>query len=850
MPRFLQRRALQLDGQHSPLEREADAVAEQITRMPDSAVPAGFAGAARTPGQEEVRLSEQVMRMPEPQLQRACHCGGDCPDCRTGKLSQEPARLQMKRGRSGDSEQTAAPPIVHEVLSSSGQPLDQEVRTFMEPRFGYDVAHTRAQSIASSPIPSGLEVGAPHDPLEHEADAMADRAMNIPSAPAESTYDFSAVRIHTDAGAAESAWTLNAQAFTVGNHIVFGAGRYAPQTTSGKSLLAHELTHVIQQSRQTGGGHAIQRKPELCDALPEACVDGKPEIVAIPPPGDITVGRVKDAALSAVEFDVKLNPKGDRSIDYRWSIEVEDPENAVQPMGIRKDLPYQASVSLKGQKPGQATIFPILEIWRQNHDAVQVEGKPFLVTVVPVDVLKEAASDYRKYLADYERYIHTRTALQLRERKGENVAEKIQEENVAEVKRYERARQKSEEAAKIALDVSKKSKVHDEIASLLGNIDLAIERIETAKTDGHHEAIMLLNAEELEKSSNANAFWIALAGNLLWALSGSLPFVAAAALAKIKRPKLKEFFIDKTTAATHTASAIGTVGAMMAQFSSGLPSAGQRKVGLKKDLLKYFGIINSQVANKQRRISRLVLLDAMSKEPPTENTDPIDYIAELSVGLRYNLYGDIFKESLNDGALPDSAKIKDFARDQLLHQYVAGSSAISGGKIVPTAITKQGENLVEQAIRALGGQKALLFEPYELVKNQLLRAASDIGVSIYEPYIHDLIAELMSGRDHYVPIAAPSKEKLVNLMVASIVCINDGGVSGGCSFAAMSKKEAEPVVASIISEGIDRMWVASSVLNTIDRKGKAMYSARRLFLEPRHSKPTDKHRHLIYRIEL
>src|SRR5207245_9407980 len=87
--------------------------------------------------QEADRLSEQVMRMPEPQLQRACACGGGCTRCQTQQPGQEHARLQTQHIGSSDLEQTAVPPMVHEVLRSPGQPLDLEVRAFMEPRFGY-----------------------------------------------------------------------------------------------------------------------------------------------------------------------------------------------------------------------------------------------------------------------------------------------------------------------------------------------------------------------------------------------------------------------------------------------------------------------------------------------------------------------------------------------------------------------------------------------------------------------------------------------------------------------------------------------------------------------------------------
>jgi Domain of unknown function (DUF4157) len=61
------------------------------------------------------------------------------------------------------------------------------------------------------------------------------------------SYDFSNVRIHTDEAAAKSAYSVNALAYTLGNDIVFGEGQYQPNALVGRRLLAHELTHVVQQ---------------------------------------------------------------------------------------------------------------------------------------------------------------------------------------------------------------------------------------------------------------------------------------------------------------------------------------------------------------------------------------------------------------------------------------------------------------------------------------------------------------------------------------------------------------------------------------------------------------------------
>jgi hypothetical protein len=85
---------------------------------------------------------------------------------------------------------------VHDVISSSGRPLDPDVRTDMEQRLG---------------------------------------------------HDFSDVRVHDDSAAAASAQTVNAHAYTVGSNIVFQRDRYDPGSTEGRTTLAHELTHVVQQ---------------------------------------------------------------------------------------------------------------------------------------------------------------------------------------------------------------------------------------------------------------------------------------------------------------------------------------------------------------------------------------------------------------------------------------------------------------------------------------------------------------------------------------------------------------------------------------------------------------------------
>jgi hypothetical protein len=135
-------------------------------------------------------------------LQRKCDCGGgpDC-DCDSGEKKEQNGGLHRAPAGSGVTPQTA-PTIVHETLRSPGEMLDRDTRVFFESRFG---------------------------------------------------QDFGGVRIHRDSRAAESARAVNALAYTVGRDIAFAPGRFSPTSNEGRRLLAHELTHTLQQPQHPGG---------------------------------------------------------------------------------------------------------------------------------------------------------------------------------------------------------------------------------------------------------------------------------------------------------------------------------------------------------------------------------------------------------------------------------------------------------------------------------------------------------------------------------------------------------------------------------------------------------------------
>ncbi|MEP6844388.1 MAG: DUF4157 domain-containing protein [Panacibacter sp.] len=153
-------------------------------------------------------------------LQRKCvHCGED--------------EKKMQRKEMNGEEATADEGLENYVgtLSSDGQPLPNEARNFYEPRFG---------------------------------------------------YDFSNVKVHTDSIAAKSAQSINALAYTSGSNIVFNNGQYSPNTDSGKRLLGHELTHVIQQGAvQNNKSDIVMREEKPENELKSCPVPQKAQLLPI-----------------------------------------------------------------------------------------------------------------------------------------------------------------------------------------------------------------------------------------------------------------------------------------------------------------------------------------------------------------------------------------------------------------------------------------------------------------------------------------------------------------------------------------------------------------------------------------
>lgn len=139
---------------------------------------------------------------------------------------------------------------VREALASPSQPLAEESRTFMENRFGHDFSRV------------GVLAGSGSEPAaEAEANRVAAFAAHASArVDDERRMNLGDTKIHTGPVAADSARALRARAYTVGSHIVFAPDQYRPDTVAGRQLLAHELTHTLQQ--RASGRPCVQKQEE------------------------------------------------------------------------------------------------------------------------------------------------------------------------------------------------------------------------------------------------------------------------------------------------------------------------------------------------------------------------------------------------------------------------------------------------------------------------------------------------------------------------------------------------------------------------------------------------------------
>jgi outer membrane protein OmpA-like peptidoglycan-associated protein len=229
--RFIQSK-LKISQSGDLYEQEADRVADQVTRMPGSG-PAISSNGAPTGVQRKCA---------------ACASGeSSCPKC----LAEEPMAQRQSMGA----------PLIQPQLNVSEEEEQSISMSSMSPSASMEDEDENSaiqrsadgEAYASSEITSRIEsTKGQGEPLPESVQQDLGSKMGA---------DFSGVRIHTGGDAIQLNRDLAAHAFTYGNDIYFNAGKYDPETAAGKHLLAHELTHVMQQGGDSSAG-SVQRAVE------------------------------------------------------------------------------------------------------------------------------------------------------------------------------------------------------------------------------------------------------------------------------------------------------------------------------------------------------------------------------------------------------------------------------------------------------------------------------------------------------------------------------------------------------------------------------------------------------------
>ena len=184
-------------------------------------------------------------------LQRKCACGsptssltGACPECASMK------RLQTKLsiGASNDPLEQEADRVADQLMSAATDPTINSA----PPRIQRFTAHSAGEN-SMAPASVDRVLASSDRPLEPTLRQDMEQRFG---------HDFSRVKVHAGAAAEQSVRDVNAHAYTVGHSMVFGAGQFAPGTHEGRRLLAHELTHVVQQSGATSATVRRQVDPQ------------------------------------------------------------------------------------------------------------------------------------------------------------------------------------------------------------------------------------------------------------------------------------------------------------------------------------------------------------------------------------------------------------------------------------------------------------------------------------------------------------------------------------------------------------------------------------------------------------
>ncbi len=292
-------------------------------------------------------------------LQRKCACGqstsggAECSECQKKRQNLERKADDQSAPRAGIS--LSHIPVMQPKLTigASNDPLEQEADRVAEqllavpahPAVGGAPPHTRrftgqpTREADTAPASLDRVLASPGTPLDPAL--QADMAQRF-------GHDFSQVRVHSSAAAEQSARDVSANAYTVGQNIVFGAGRFAPGTHEGRRLIAHELTHVVQQSEQTservGTGETVnvhgRSRPGAVQRQAANPLDEKAKKI-LEAAKDTSKG-IDQRAIDAVNSIVKAYY--DPALVEKVVYDEKDPGLTTSPIGTGKDIKGQITV--------------------------------------------------------------------------------------------------------------------------------------------------------------------------------------------------------------------------------------------------------------------------------------------------------------------------------------------------------------------------------------------------------------------------------------------------------------------------------------------------------------------------
>ncbi len=258
---------LQVDQPGDKYEQEADHMADTIMRMPEPLV-------QRQPQEEEEKMLRRQPGEEKDELMRRQPMEEEDEELQRMPINEEDEELQTKA--TGSNVPQVSPHVQSQInsLRNGGRPLPDTARAFFEPRFG---------------------------------------------------VDFGGIRIHDNEQASQLSQALGARAFTVGQEIMFGRGQYAPSSSDGRKLLAHEITHTIQQTHKLSP--CVQRRAlttqehDVERHIDEVATEANTETT--PHSGAVFAGNLRDFK-TALAAQITAIPPGtsdpDRLLATLWTL--------------------------------------------------------------------------------------------------------------------------------------------------------------------------------------------------------------------------------------------------------------------------------------------------------------------------------------------------------------------------------------------------------------------------------------------------------------------------------------------------------------------------------------------------